>query len=57
MVKFLKLQLLIYSLIKMKERLSLVSTDDIDAAIGESIKLSMDILDKKATDIIDMKKE
>ena len=32
-----------------------VQEDDIDAAIGESIKLCDDILDKKTTDVVDMK--
>ena len=34
-----------------------VTEDDIDAAIGESVKLSMDILDKKVKDVVDMKGE
>lgn len=34
-----------------------VQEDDIDAAIGESIKLCVDILDKKTTDVVDMKGE
>ena len=32
-----------------------VSEDDIDAAIGESVRLSLDILEAKTTDIVDMK--
>jgi hypothetical protein len=32
-----------------------VSEDDIDAAIGESVKLSLEILDRKSGDIVDMK--
>lgn len=34
-----------------------VQEDDIDAAIGDSIKLCLDILDKKAEDIVAMKAE
>lgn len=34
-----------------------VEPDDIDAAIGQSIQLSIDIADHKAGDIVDMKKE
>ena len=34
-----------------------VEEDDIEAAIGESVKLSMDILDNKVTDIVVMKGE
>lgn len=34
-----------------------VTPDDIDAAIGDSVKLSMDILSKKTTDIVEMKGE
>ncbi len=33
-----------------------VTDDDIDAAIGESVQLSIDVLQKKAT-VIDMKGE
>ena len=34
-----------------------VEPDDIDAAIGDSVKLCLDIMNKKATDIIEMKGE
>lgn len=58
MVKFLKLQTTNLFIDKDEGAAFLgVREDDIDAAIGESIQLSMDIVDKKATDIIDMKKE
>lgn len=58
MVKFLKLQTTNLFIDKDEGATYLgVQPDDIDAAIGESIKLSIDIVDKKATDIVDMKKE
>ncbi|MFA5481382.1 MAG: nucleoside-diphosphate sugar epimerase, partial [Bacilli bacterium] len=34
-----------------------VTPDDIDAAIGESVRLSLDILDQKAEGVVEMKGE
>lgn len=32
-----------------------VKPDDIDAAIGESVKLSLDVINGRAGDVVDMK--
>jgi nucleoside-diphosphate-sugar epimerase len=56
MVKFTKLQTANLFIEPEEGALRLgVSEDDIDAAIGESVRLSLDILEAKTTDIVDMK--
>ena len=56
MVKFTKLQTANLFIEPEEGALRLgVSEDDIDAAIDESVRLSLDILEAKTTDIVDMK--
>lgn len=57
MAKFVDMQTSNLFIDKTEARLPLgVTDDDIDAAIGESVLLSMDVLDQKAK-VIDMKGE
>jgi nucleoside-diphosphate-sugar epimerase len=56
MVKFTKLQTANLFIEPEEGAIRLgVGEDDISAAIGESVRLSLDILNQKATDVIDMK--
>jgi len=56
MVKFTKLQTANLFIQPEEGALELgVRDDNIDDAIGESVKLSLDILDQKATDVVEMK--
>ncbi|MDD3207431.1 MAG: NAD(P)-dependent oxidoreductase [Bacilli bacterium] len=56
MVKFAKLQTANLFIEPKEGAIQLgVTEDDIDGAIGESVKLCLDILDKKTVDLVDMK--
>lgn len=56
MVKFTKLQTANLFIEPKEGAIQLgVTEDDIDAAIGESVQLCLDVLDKKTIDLVDMK--